>query len=120
LTNGVVSAGTGPVAKENYTWPWLMHAPRFGYAYDLTGTQRVVLRGGVGIFYDRPDGNSMFGQITNPPASQSVTVNNGELGNLTGGLQVSAPPGLTIFQYDAKMPTSVQWNTGLQFTLPCP
>ena len=31
---------------------------------------------------------------------------------------MSAPPGLTIFQYDAKMPTSVQWNTGLQFTLP--
>ena len=60
----------------------------------------------------------MFGQITNPPASRSVTVNNGELANLTGGLQVSAPPGLTIFEYDAKMPTSVQWNTGLQFNLP--
>ena len=56
-----------------------MLAPRFGYAYDLTGTQSVVLRGGAGIFYDRPDGNSMFGQITNPPTSQSVTVNNGEL-----------------------------------------
>jgi hypothetical protein len=118
LTNGVFPAGTGPVVKENYTWPALVLAPRFGYAYDLTGTQSVVLRGGAGVFYDRPDGNSMFGQITNPPASQSVTVNNGELANLTGGLQVSAPPGLTIFEYDAKMPTSVQWNTGLQFNLP--
>jgi len=118
LTNGVFPAGTGPVAKENYTWPALVLAPRFGYAYDLTGTQSVVLRGGAGVFYDRPDGNSMFGQITNPPASQSVTVNNGELANLTGGLQVSAPPGLTIFQYDAEMPMSVQWNTGVQFTLP--
>jgi len=118
LTNGVFAAGTGPVAKENYTWPALVLAPRFGYAYDLTGTQSVVLRGGGGVFYDRPDGNSMFGQITNPPTSQSVTVNNGELANLTGGLAVSAPPGLTIFEYNAKMPTSVQWNTGLQFNLP--
>ena len=48
LTNGVFPAGTGPVAKENYTWPALVLAPRFGYAYDLTGTQSVVLRGGAG------------------------------------------------------------------------
>ena len=118
LTNGVFPAGTGQVAKENYTWPWLKLAPRFGYAYDLSGTQRFVLRGGAGIFYDRPDGNSMFGQITNPPASRSVTVNNGQLQALGNGLQVSAPPGLSLFQYDAGVPTSVQWNTGLQFTLP--
>src|SRR5437870_11078657 len=28
--------------------------------YDLSGTQRFVLRGGGGLFYDRPDGNTVF------------------------------------------------------------
>src|SRR5947209_8152671 len=99
LANGVFPAGTSPNVKENYTWPWLVLAPRFGYAW--RPKQRYVFRGGAGLFYDRPDGNSMFGQITNPPASRSVTVNNGTLQGLSNGLAVSAPPGMTLFQFDA-------------------
>jgi hypothetical protein len=117
LTNGVYPAGVSPNVKENYTWPSLLVAPRAGFAYDLTGAQRVVLRGGAGLFFDRPDGNSMFGQITNPPAQSSVTVNNGTLQGLSSGLQVSAPPGMTIFQFDAGMPSSINWNAGAQFAL---
>ena len=116
LANGVFPAGTSPNVKENYTWPWLVLAPRFGYAW--RPTQRYVFRGGAGLFYDRPDGNSMFGQITNPPASRSVTVNNGTLQGLSNGLAVSAPPGMTLFQFDAGMPASVHWNSGVQFALP--
>ena len=52
-------AGDG-IAKDNYIWPGLALAPRFGVAYDLTGTQKLVLRGGGGLFYDRPDGDSVF------------------------------------------------------------
>lgn len=32
-------------------------APRFGFAYDLTGRGRTLLRGGYGLFYDRPFDN---------------------------------------------------------------
>src|SRR5262249_5219658 len=60
----------------------------------------------------------MFGQITNPPASRSVTVSNGTLQGLSSGLAVAAPPGMTIFQFDAQMPSSAHWNTGVQFALP--
>ena len=60
-------------------------APRFGAAYDLTGKQTFVMRGGVGLFFDRPSGNSIFAQVTNPPAVRNVTVRNGQLQSLGSG-----------------------------------
>ena len=103
--------------KENHTWPALAYAPRAGFAYDLHGNQKAVVRGGFGIFYDRPTGNTMFATVTNPPASTTVIVNNGSLANLRSGIQVSAPPALTMYDFDAKLPTSYQWNAGLQVAL---
>ena len=50
----------------------------FGAAYDLSGNQRLVIRGGGGIFYDRPDGNPIFGQSATRPV-QTITVTNSTL-----------------------------------------
>ena len=55
--NGVIQAGQG-IAKENYVWPKVVLGPRVGAAYDLTGSQKFVFRGNVGLFYDRPEGNA--------------------------------------------------------------
>ncbi len=118
LTNGVFLAGTGPVAKTNHVWPAMVYAPRIGYAYDFTGNQRVIARGSFGLFYTRPEGNSIFGQINNPPASTGVTMSNGRLQDLGSNLGSSAPPNMTIFQYESGIPASVQWNTGVQIALP--
>jgi len=46
-TNGILQAGNG-ISKYSYTWPAVVFGPRFGYAYDLTGTQKYVVRGGGG------------------------------------------------------------------------
>jgi hypothetical protein len=39
--------------KTTYRGPWCRW-PRVGAAYDLTGHQAMVLRGGIGLFFDRP------------------------------------------------------------------
>jgi Carboxypeptidase regulatory-like domain len=118
LENGIVRSGVSPNVKENHLWPWLAYAPRLGAAYDLTGDQKFVVRGGFGVFYDRPTGNTMFATVSNPPASTTVTVNNGTLGDLRSGIQASAPPTMTMYDFDAKLPSSLQWNGGVQIALP--
>jgi hypothetical protein len=116
--NGLFLSGQG-ITKTTYTWPSLRPAPRFGMAYDVTGRQQVVLRGGAGLFFDRPSGNSIYSQVQNPPTYSSITVRNSFLNTLgTGGLAISGAPALNVFEYAGDLPSSTQWNGGVQMTLP--
>jgi hypothetical protein len=117
LLNGIRAAGDG-ISKYSYEWPLLVAAPRIGMAYDVTGTQTLVLRGGGGLFFDRPDGNTIFSIPTNPPITTSQDLRNGQLQNLGGGVSPIGVPAMRTFQYDADVPSSVQWNGGVQMALP--
>jgi hypothetical protein len=118
VTNGLVQAGKG-IPLSTYLQPALGVAPRFGMAYDLTGSQRMVLRGGAGLFFDRPSGNAVFTQVLNPPARRSVTLRFGQLQTLgAGGLATEAPSSLSVYEYDSPLPSSTQWNAGVQIALP--
>jgi hypothetical protein len=117
-TNGLFLSGQG-IVGTTYTWPKLGVAPRFGMAYDLTGKQRIVLRGGTGLFFDRPDGNAIFPQVQNPPTYKNITVRYGNLQSLgSGGLTSEGPPALAVYEYKSKLPSSWQWNAGTQIMLP--
>ncbi|PYQ95716.1 MAG: hypothetical protein DMF97_16545, partial [Acidobacteria bacterium] len=116
LLNGIVHAGDG-IAKTGYEWPAIVVGPRFGLAYDLTGTQSLVLRAGGGLFFDRPDGNTVFSIPGNPPMATSRDLRNGQLQTVGTASGVDVPA-LVIFQYDAKVPASWQWQGGVQMALP--
>jgi hypothetical protein len=117
LVNGVRQAGDG-IAKTSYVWPKLVVAPRMGFAYDLSGNQNIILRGGGGLFYDRPDGNTVFSIPGNPPISTSQDLRNGQLQTLGTGLSTVGVPAMITFQYDAQVPSSWQWQGGVQMALP--
>ena len=93
-------------------------APRFGTAYDLTGHQNIILRGGAGLFFDRPAGNSIYAQVQNPPTVRNVTLRYSNLQSLTSGLATEAAPTLTVYQYESGLPSTWQWNGGVQLALP--
>jgi hypothetical protein len=119
LTNGIFAAGQGPVSETNHEYPALGVTPRVGAAWDVTGDQRFVVRGGAGLFYDRPPANTVYGTVNNPPFTQNITVRYGQLQNLSGtGLATTAPPSLTVWQYDNKLSASTQWNAGVQMAVP--
>ncbi|MEO7273453.1 MAG: histidine kinase dimerization/phosphoacceptor domain-containing protein [Vicinamibacterales bacterium] len=115
--NGLFLPG-GDIPKATYDSPFLGVAPRFGAAYDLTGRQTLVLRGGAGIFFDRPFTTALSGGVNNPPTSATVTAQFSQLQTLGGsGLRIAGAPGLTGVNFDSKLPASAQWNVGLQAAL---
>ncbi len=68
--------------------------PRFGFAYDLTGTSKYVLRGGASIGYDRIYNNAFENIRFNPPHYSDNTFGAESNGVVAGPLE---QPGL----YDA-------------------
>ena len=123
LSNGIRKAGEDGNSKYNYEWPSLALAPRTGVAYDVSGDQRLVLRGGYGLFFDRPNGNTVLNQIGNPPFVSSPVLRWSTLANvasagLGAGLVTQGTASLTTFEYDAPIPKSAQWNAGVQMALP--
>ena len=119
LGNGIRQAGDG-ISKYNYVWPTVVYAPRIGAAYDVTGGQKMVVRGSYGLFFDRPDGNSVFSQVGNPPFTQNPILRYSRLSEVgTGsGLTTDAPQSMVIFEYNNPIQKSSQWNGGVQMSLP--
>jgi hypothetical protein len=115
-SNGLFSPGDG-IAKTSYTFTTLVAGPRFGMAYDLTGRQDLVVRGGAGIYYDRARPGDAQAVARN--RAELVTVRYSQLQNLgTGGLTTRGAPDLVAYEYESKLPAATEWNTGVQMMLP--
>ena len=57
--------------------------PRASFAYSLNPA--TVIRGGVGVFYDKPEGNLIFSQLNIPPVLDNVTYENFNISAPSGG-----------------------------------
>ncbi|HKE28227.1 MAG TPA: carboxypeptidase regulatory-like domain-containing protein [Bryobacteraceae bacterium] len=95
---------------------WGNVGPRFGFAYDLTGKQTTVLRGGFGVAYERVQGNFIFSAINNTPFNGVSTFLNGDVedpGQGTAGA-VSVQTITNSHFLDMKDPRSMTWSLGVQ------
>ncbi len=92
--------------------------PRFSGAYTYNGNW--VIRGGVGLFYDKPEGNVIFSQVNLPPFVPSISVENANLANPLAGQTAGAAVlgGINAIDPDLKIPRQLQYSIGVQRELP--
>lgn len=115
--NGIYPSGTDPVPSTTYYWPALRPGPRFGIAYDVKGRQKLILRGGAGLTFDRPSGNTVFSLIANPPNELNQTLYYSQFQTM-GGLTTSSAPNLNVYQLHSGLPSTWSWSGGAQYMLP--
>ena len=115
LANGIGRAVNG-YPKGGFESDKVLWGPRFGFAYDIGGNQKTVLRGGVGITYDRIYTDVIADAIANPPNVTQPTIFYGRLDDIPGlrGTGTLAIPTVWGADSSGKLPTVYTYSLGVQ------
>jgi len=104
-----------------YDWQNYFHdnnnvAPRFSFAYAPGKTQKTVLRGGGGVFYDRSGARPIQDILLfdGSRLRQYVVINPGYPDPLSGGPLTAQPIGITRLKPNINLPYVVQFSFGVE------
>src|SRR5262249_7298267 len=100
--------------------PQHLFAPRFSFAYSPFGNSKSVIRGGFGIFYDKPEGNLIFSGVNVPPFISSASLENGNLAALASAKAAAPAPFANIdsIATNLKVAYTMNYSLGVQHELP--
>jgi hypothetical protein len=121
--NGIREAGVDGFPRGNVQNKYDTWEPRVGFAYDLAGNGKTVVRAGFGMFFERVQGNDVYNAALNPPFAYIPSANNVYFSNpntsaLTGvTTSQSFPSNLTNIKYNYPPPGTADYSFGLQHQL---
>src|SRR5438045_8268829 len=118
LNDGFVS-GSYPNAPKGFrTTKSIDWEPRVGFAYDLFGKGKTVLRAMGGVYHTpRVGGGTTGGNlVNNPPINRTFTVNFGNIENLSNlvSTALSAPSSINAVEVHSHTPAVYIFSVGIQ------
>jgi hypothetical protein len=122
--NGVTIAGQNGTPRGMVKNDYKTYMPRAGFSYDIAGNGKTVLRGGFGTFFERMQGNDVYGLInaapfSNTPSVTNTTFNN-PFANWQFGTAISSATlpvvtqGMTTIATNYPAPGVAQFSLGVQ------
>jgi hypothetical protein len=115
--NGMEQAGSNGLPRGLYDSRGVNFAPRLGVAWQPFG-EKTVIRAGFGIFYERLTMNPTFQTGSNPPLTTDPYVYYSNFASLASSTTVSGPLLVSAMQLNGNLPTTMNWNIGVQRALP--
>jgi hypothetical protein len=104
-----VPAGT----QRGFYNPASLFAPRFGFAWSPFAGDRTTIRGGFGMYYNRPELSLISSMMNTPPYLQTVQLTNGFLQNLGGATAAAPAPIANIYAVDPMLHVAYTMNFSL-------
>jgi hypothetical protein len=103
-----------PIAENRGFYPtYNLFMPRVSFSWSPGGSATTAIRGGIGLFYDLPEGNLYFPLANVPPYNLSSEYQNGNLANPGGGTAAAVAPWGTIDSIDPNLKIPRVWNFSL-------
>ncbi|MBI3683167.1 MAG: carboxypeptidase regulatory-like domain-containing protein [Acidobacteria bacterium] len=114
-SNGVSVAAQGGNPRGLINGYGILFGPRFGFAWDVFGSGKTAVRGGIGMFYNRPNMSTNYLRF----AGQTPFVSNpilyyGRLAALSSSAGVVFPQNINGLDRDSKVPNTINYSFSIQ------
>jgi hypothetical protein len=90
--NGVLSAARGEIQKGAIDPPAVEWGPRINFAWSALKNDRLVIRGGAGVFYNRVQGNFQYDATLRSAPNGNVGATIGPFTNIPGAFKPDGSP----------------------------